>query len=217
MTKPDSLTVNEIFQSIQGESTWTGYPCVFIRLSGCDLRCKWCDTEYAFTEGTEMSIPEILRKVAAFKIWLVTVTGGEPLIQEATPSLLTQLCDSGHVVILETAGHRPFHELDSRVIRIVDLKCPSSGMVTHNRYSNYRFLRGHDEVKFVLANREDYEFALDAMERYDFGACETFLLSPAHGALEPDVLARWMLEDAVHARLHLQTHKMIWPRCNRGV
>ena len=209
--------VSEIFQSIQGESSYAGLPCSFIRLSGCDLRCRWCDTVYAFENGETMTLETILETVAGFRHRLVEVTGGEPLIQPDTPSLLKTLCDQGYTVLLETAGHLPFGHLDSRVIRIVDVKCPGSGMADRNQPENYQVLNERDEVKFVLANREDYDFARKVLKEWRFGGCETFYFSPVTGEMELHQLAKWMLEDRLQVRLQLQLHKIIWPDQNRGV
>jgi 7-carboxy-7-deazaguanine synthase len=213
----DTLIVNEIYHSIQGESSWAGLPCVLVRLTGCPLRCTWCDTEYAFTEGRPMTIADILDKVNAYACDLVEVTGGEPLAQPATRALLAALCDAGKRVLLETAGSHDISGLDPRVIRIMDLKCPSSGEQERNLWSNVEHLRPQDEVKFVIGDRADYDWARATMERHRLAERCGVLVSPVHGRLGPADLAGWVLADGLPVRMQLQLHKLIWPAAKRGV
>ncbi len=211
------LVVNEIFHSIQGESTHAGRPCVFIRLTYCNLRCTYCDTAYAFNEGTAMSIPEILQTAEKYRCSLVEVTGGEPLFQEETPGLLKALCDAGYETLLETGGSLDISPVDPRVKRIVDFKCPGSGMEKKNLWSNVDHLTGADEVKFVIGSREDFDWSAMMREKYAIDGKCTVLMSPVHGEIPPADLARWILESGVHARMQLQMHKFIWEPTARGV
>jgi len=212
------LRLTEIFFSIQGESTFAGRPSAFVRLTGCDLRCSWCDSTYTFTGGTWWTIPEIINQIEQFGTDLVCVTGGEPLLQKAVLPLLTALADRGLTVTLETGGHRDLAEVDPRVHRIVDLKPPGSGEVAHNRWENLALLGPRDEVKFVLADRTDYEWARTVVtERGLAGRVAALLFSPVHGALDGAALAAWMLADGVPARLQLQLHKYLWGADARGV
>lgn len=212
------LTVNEIFHSIQGESSRAGRLCVFVRLTACDLRCSWCDTSYAFSEGRKMAVEEVLREVARYDCPLVEITGGEPLLQEGVYELMDRLLADGRTVLLETGGHRSIARVPAPVVRIVDVKCPASGESGRNDWCNLDRLAPHDEVKFVVQDRDDYEFARDVIARYDLASrCEAVLLSPVHGVLEPRALAEWMLADRLPARLQLQLHKYIWPTAARGV
>jgi 7-carboxy-7-deazaguanine synthase len=212
------LTVNEIFYSIQGESTRAGSPCVFVRLTACDLRCGWCDTAYAFHEGRKMSVEEVVRAAEAYDCRLVEITGGEPLLQEEVYELMERLLARRRTVLLETGGHRPIDRVPSQVIKIVDVKCPGSGEDGKNEWRNFERLAPHDEVKFVVRDRCDYEYARQVIERYDLGArTAAILMSPVHGVLEPKVLSEWILEDKTPARLQLQLHKYIWPAETRGV
>jgi 7-carboxy-7-deazaguanine synthase len=212
------LTVNEIFHSIQGESTHTGRPCVFVRLTACDLRCSWCDTPYAFHEGRKMSIEQVVSDVAAFECPVVEITGGEPLLQADVYPLMRQLLDRGHTVLLETGGHRSIAKVPPEVIRIVDIKCPGSGESENNDWSNLEHLTPSDEVKFVIKDRADYEFAKDVIQRNALDArCGTVLMSPVHGVLAARDLAAWILGDRLPVRLQLQAHKYIWSADARGV
>ena len=225
------LKVNEIFMSIQGEGTRAGLPCVFVRLSGCNLRCSWCDTPYAWEEGEFFSIEEILRRVEGLKCPLVEVTGGEPLHQAATADLLRELCDAGHEVLLETNGSLDIGSVDSRVVRIVDVKCPSSGQHQVNRWENMGLLTGRDEMKFVIADRTDYEFARGVVGRFALASKCPVLFCPVGGGgaqrigpqqgclprLAPAALAEWILGDKLNVRLGLQLHKILWPGRDRGV
>ncbi len=211
-----SVKVNEIFHSIQGESSWAGQPCVFVRLTGCNLRCAYCDTSYAYEQGLFMEIPDILEQVRRLRCGLVEVTGGEPLIQEESPSLIGRLLDEGYTVLLETNGSIGIGGLDPRCIRIVDIKCPSSGMAGQNDLHNLKELRIKDELKFVIGNREDYEFARDLLSAFPAIGCK-INFSPVSGALAPRSLAEWILHDHLPVRLNLQLHKIIWGPETRGV
>ncbi len=212
------LTVNEIYLSVQGESTWAGLPCVFVRLTFCDLRCTYCDTEYAFYEGNKMTLDEILGKVRGFGCPVVEVTGGEPLLQPACVPLLRELCEAGFTVLLETSGAHDIAAVDPRVHRIMDLKTPSSGECGRNLYRNIPHLTGRDEVKFVLGSREDYEWTREKIREHDLPSkVRAVLLGPVFGKIAPADLVGWMLEDKVPARFQLQMHKFIWEPRARGV
>jgi 7-carboxy-7-deazaguanine synthase len=212
------VRINEIFHSIQGESTWAGSPCVFVRLTGCNLRCSWCDTEYAFHEGHQMEIAEVAEKVAGFGCGLVEITGGEPLLQQGVHPLIGMLLERGYAVMIETSGERDISVLDPRVIRIVDLKCPGSGESARNRWSNVEYLTTRDELKFVLADRRDYEWARDALNTHRLSdRVNAVLMSPVFGQLEPSHLAAWILKDRLPVRMQLQMHKQIWSPTARGV
>ena len=212
------LTINEIFYSIQGESTRVGQPCVFVRLTACDLRCSWCDTPYAFDEGRKMSVDDVIAAVEAYGCPLVEVTGGEPLLQEDVYELMERLSGAGRTVMLETGGHRSIARVPAGVLKIVDVKCPGSGEAGRNDWSNLHALASHDEVKFVIKDRADYEFAREVIARYGLAdRAAAVLLSPVHGVLEPRALSEWMLADHLPARLQLQIHKYIWTPDTRGV
>ncbi len=211
------LTVNEIFHSIQGESTHAGRPCAFVRLTGCNLRCVWCDTAYAFHEGRPMSVDEVVEQVAAFGCDLVQITGGEPLLQPDSIPLMHELKRRGHSVLIETGGSLPIDAVPRGVGRIVDIKCPGSGEVDRNRWENLDDLREGDELKFVLADRSDYRWASRQIDIRDLGERCPLLFSPVHGAIDPAELARWVLEDGLSVRLQLQLHKILWPGAHRGV
>ena len=212
------LTVNEIFHSIQGESSHAGRLCVFVRLTACDLRCSWCDTPYAFHEGGKMSVDEVLAAVEAHGCDLVEITGGEPLLQDDVYPLMDRLLAQGRTVMLETGGHRPITRVPAAVVKIVDVKCPASGEAGKNDWSNLDRLAPHDEVKFVVQDRADYEFAKDVIARHGLaGRAGALLMSPVHGVLDPKTLAEWMLADRLPARLQVQLHKYIWSPQTRGV
>jgi 7-carboxy-7-deazaguanine synthase len=212
------LTVNEIFYSIQGESTYAGRPCVFVRLTACDLRCTWCDTPYAFHEGRKMSIDAVAEAVASHGCDLVEITGGEPLLQDDVYPLMERLLDAGRTVMLETGGHRSIARVPAAVRKIVDVKCPGSGESARNDWDNLDRLAPHDEVKFVVADRADYDYARGVIARHGLAArAAAILLSPVHGVLDPKTLSEWMLADHLPARLQLQLHKFIWPPDTRGV
>ncbi|MFN8180051.1 MAG: radical SAM protein [bacterium] len=212
-----AIVLNEIFHSIQGESTFAGRPCVFVRLTACDLRCKWCDTEYAFYEGTKREVAEVAAEVLAIACDLVEVTGGEPLIQPAVHELIAALLEEGRTVLIETGGHRDISKCDPRVKRIVDVKTPSSGEEKRMLWANLEQLKDGDEVKFVVQDRKDFEYAMDVIRRHALEGRVPLLLSPAHGTLDPAELARWILESGVQARLQMQIHKILWPHAARGV
>lgn len=214
-----SLKVNEIFYSIQGESSYAGWPCTFVRLTGCNLRCSYCDTTYAYSEGTDHSISEIALKVSTFNCSLVEVTGGEPLIQEETPSLISELLQKGYSVLLETNGSLDIGRVDPRCVRIVDIKCPSSGQTQKNDLDNLKRLTEKDEVKFVIGNREDYDFAKGMLGLIPPAACtrRQVHFSPVFGKIELEKLAKWILHDRLEVRLQLQLHKIIWSPEQRGV
>ncbi|MCP9455420.1 MAG: 7-carboxy-7-deazaguanine synthase QueE [Nitrospira sp.] len=211
------MRVTEIFHSLQGESTFAGLPCVFVRLTGCPLRCSWCDTEYAFYGGTERSIDSIVEEVRAYECPLVEVTGGEPLAQAECLPLLSRLCDHGFIVLLETSGALDTARVDARVRLIVDVKCPRSGMTNRMHWPNLERLRAQDEAKFVIADRVDYEWAKDVLNRFDLVRRCTVLFSPVFGVLEPQQLAEWILADRLPVRYQLQLHKFIWAPDTRGV
>ncbi len=212
------LTINEIFYSIQGESTYAGRPCVFVRLTACDLRCTWCDSAYAFYEGTKRSIDDVLQEVDRHGCDLVEITGGEPLLQEDVYPLMNALLARGTTVMLETGGHRSISRVPAGVKRIVDVKCPASGESQKNEWSNLALLTPEDEVKFVIQDRVDYDYAVDVMRRHSLAdRCGAVLFSPVHAVLEPRVLSEWMLADRLRVRLQLQVHKMVWPAATRGV
>ena len=214
----DMLTVNEIFHSIQGESSHAGRPCVFVRLTGCNLRCAWCDTPYAFEEGRRLSIGEVVRAVAAYDCPLVEITGGEPLLQPGVYDLMERLLAAGKTVLLETGGHIDIRDVPRAVVKVVDVKCPGSGEAAHNAWVNLERLAAHDEVKFVIRDRADYEFARGVLQRHELDRrCAAVLLSPVHGVLDPEQLAAWSLEDGLPARLQLQLHKYVWGGDARGV
>jgi 7-carboxy-7-deazaguanine synthase len=205
-----SLRVTEVFHSIQGESSRIGLPTVFVRLTGCPLRCVWCDTEYAFSGGELLTLAEILQRVAGFDCATVCVTGGEPLAQKSCLPLLAALCNAGHSVSLETSGALDIGGVDPRVVRIVDLKAPGSGEAARNRWENLDLLTAHDELKFVLASREDYDWAVAACNsRRLFERCPV-LFSPVQGQLDPAQLAQWVLNDRLPLRFQLQLHKVLW-------
>lgn len=211
------LKVNEIFCSIQGESTHAGRPCVFVRLTYCNLRCTYCDTAYAFFEGEERSLDEVVAAVAAWGIKLVEVTGGEPLIQRETTELLRRLLAAGHEVLLETSGAWPVGTVPDGVRIIMDLKTPGSGMVGRNRWENLDQLDAEDEIKFVVCDRADYEWARGVVGEHDLTARHAVLFSPAFDRLEPRELAEWILADRLPVRMQLQLHKLIWSPSARGV
>jgi 7-carboxy-7-deazaguanine synthase len=214
----ERLRVNEIFYSIQGESTWAGLPCVFVRLTGCNLRCVWCDTAYAFYEGQHQKIDAIIAQVRSYGCKLVELTGGEPLLQKDVHALIAALLNEGYTVMVETSGEQELRAVDPWVIKIMDLKCPGSGEVERNRWSNLEWLTRRDEVKFVLTDRRDYEWARTVIAECDLARrVNAILLSPVFGALEPAALAAWILEDRLPVRMQLQMHKRIWDPTARGV
>lgn len=211
------LKINEIYYSIQGESTKAGLPCVFIRLTYCNLRCTYCDTEYAFYEGYDKSIDSVIEDVKKYNCNLVEVTGGEPLVQNESLELMKRLCDEGFEVMLETGGSLPIEPVDKRVQIILDLKCPSSGMLKKNMYENVDHLKPVDEVKFVIGTREDFEWSKEQVERYKLNEKCPVLFSVVFGDLEPLTLVNWILEDKLDVRFQLQMHKFIWEPDKKGV
>ena len=212
------MKVNEVFYSIQGESSYRGLPCAFIRLAGCNLRCTYCDTAYAFNEGVEMSIPEILDAVDTFATRLVLVTGGEPMLQKSVHQLFRTLLERDYTVLLETGGHISLAEVDQRVHKIMDFKCPSSGMEEHNDYNNVHYLTRNDEVKFVVGDRNDFDWACAVIRRYDLSSrAGQILFAPVFNKCASADLAHWVLTCGIQARLQLQLHKIIWPDVQRGV
>ncbi len=212
------LTINEIFHSIQGESTLAGRPCVFVRLTACDLRCAWCDTPYAFVEGRKMTIEDVVQAVVAYPCPLVEITGGEPLLQEDVYPLMARLVDEGRTVLLETGGHLSVARVPPEIVKILDVKCPASGESAKNHWPNLEKLGVRDQVKFVIQDRADYEFARDVVARYALDRrVAAVLFSPVHGVLAPKALAEWVLADRLQVRVQLQVHKYIWGADARGV
>jgi 7-carboxy-7-deazaguanine synthase len=218
MGKEDTLVIHEIYASIQGESTFAGLPCTFVRTTGCNLRCAWCDTPQAFYGGTRRSRTEVLGLALGHGTPLVEVTGGEPLLQPGVIPLLRELCDAGRTVLLETSGEADVSRVDPRVHKIMDLKAPGSGESHRNRWENLDHLGAGDEIKFVLASRGDYEFMRDAiLERALSRRTPNLLASTVFGALAARDLVRWVLEDGLPVRVQLQMHKYIWPADAQGV
>jgi 7-carboxy-7-deazaguanine synthase len=218
VAKEDSLVVHEIYASIQGESTFAGLPCTFVRLTGCNLRCAWCDTPQAFYDGTRMARTDVLEAALGHGTELVELTGGEPLLQPGARPLMRELCEAGRTVLLETSGERDISGIDPRVHRIVDLKAPGSGESDNNRWENVELLTERDEVKVVLADRGDYEWAREKVRDLRLAErANAVLLSCVHGALEPKELVGWILEDALPVRFQLQMHKHVWPPDATGV
>ena len=211
------MKVNEIFFSIQGESTYAGLPCAFVRLAGCNLRCTYCDTRHAYEEGVRQTTGQVIEALKRFPASLAEITGGEPLLQEETPSLISALAEQGYKVLVETNGSVSIRGIDARATIIMDIKCPGSGMEGRMVWDNIGLLRPHDEIKFVLADRADYEWAIEIIEKRRLQEKHTVHLSPVFGVLEPHRLASWILEDGVNVRLHLQLHKYVWPAVERGV
>lgn len=213
----DRLRINEIFHSVQGEGTHMGVRCTFVRLTGCHLRCTWCDTEYAFYEGGWMTLDQICEKVDEYAAPFVQVTGGEPLLQPAVYPLMQRLADK-YTVLLETAGANSIANVDSRVIRVMDLKCPGSGEVDRNHWPNIDLLTARDEIKFVIADRTDYEWARNAIYEHDLSnRCGAVFFSAVHDSLAPVTLTEWVLEDKLDVRVQMQLHKLIWSPQTRGV
>jgi 7-carboxy-7-deazaguanine synthase len=212
------LTINEIFHSIQGESTHAGRPCVFVRLTACDLRCSWCDTPYAFHEGRKMSLDEVIDRVRGYECDLVEITGGEPLLQQEVYPLMDRLLAGGRTVMLETGGHLSVERVPEAVIRIIDVKCPGSGEAGKTHWANLDLLRRTDEVKFVIKDRADYDYAREVVaKRALAGRCAAILFSPVHGVQDAKQLAEWVLADRLPVRVQLQAHKYIWSPDTRGV
>jgi len=214
-----TLRLTEIYPSIQGESTWAGLPCTFVRLTGCPLRCVWCDTTYAFTGGEMTTVDAVVQRVTDLGVNLVEVTGGEPLAQPAAIDLMQALVDRGHTVLLETSGAFSIERVPREVHAIVDMKCPDSGELARNDYGNVARLRPHDEVKFVIASRRDYDWARDLTREHGLTQrCRAVLISPAWGLVSPADMAAWVLEDRwFDVRFQLQLHKVVWEPSTRGV
>ena len=220
-----SLLVKEIYRSIQGESSLAGWPCSFVRTTGCDIRCVYCDEEHAFRGGERLTLDEIVKRVEALEVSglapgptrLVEITGGEPLLQRGVPELARRLLDSGYEVLIESGGHRDITELDPRTRLILDVKTPGSGMVEHNHLENLARLRERDELKFVLCDRTDYEWARSFLREHPLDAGIPVHFSPVHPGLAPDELCAWILADGLPVRLNLQLHKYIWGSDARGV
>lgn len=212
------LTINEIYSSLQGESTYTGLPCAFVRLTACDLRCSWCDTPYAFHEGRKMSVEGVVSLVEALGCPLVEITGGEPLLQKDVYLLMQALLEREKTVLLETGGHISLEHVPPAVVKIMDIKCPGSGECARNDWSNIERLTRRDEVKLVIKDRGDYEFARDVLASHRLNEkCHQVLFSPVHGVLEPKTLAEWVLEDKLPVRMQVQLHKYVWGAEVRGV
>lgn len=211
------LKINEIFKSIQGESSHTGLPCIFVRLTGCNLRCTYCDTEYAFYEGKEMTVAEVVNAVERFGISLVEITGGEPLLQKDVYSLMQTLLEKQFTVMLETGGSLALDEVPQPVIKIMDLKCPGSGEESRNNYDNLSGLTLQDEVKFVILNRKDYDWSRKILTKYSIHKRAQVLFSPVYEKLDLKDLAKWVLEDNLSVRLQTQLHKVIWSKDAIGV
>ena len=209
-TVTDRLSINELFLSLQGESLTAGLPTVFVRLTGCPLRCGYCDTDYAFQGGEWMNVDAILERVEGYGVSHVTVTGGEPLAQKNCLTLLEGLCDAGYTVSLETSGALDISKVDPRVVRVMDLKAPGSGEVERNRYENLEVLAPSDQVKFVICGREDYDWAREMLQRHDIAQRCTVLFSPVHGKQDATELADWILRDRLPVRMQIQLHKYLW-------
>jgi len=211
------LKINEIFYSIQGESTFLGLPCTFIRLTGCNLRCSWCDTVYAYEEGQDMEIDEIIREISKYPLNLVEITGGEPLLQEQTPALCEKILETGATVLIETNGSLDISVLPEKVIRIMDVKCPGSGEVDSNNWNNMKHLNLNDQAKFVIADRTDFDWALTIVEQYQLLQKCNVLFAPVHGVMPLPDLAEWIVRSQKPIRLQPQLHKLIWGPDKRGV
>ena len=211
------IKINEIYLSVQGESSHTGLACVFIRLTGCNLRCSWCDTAYAFHEGKNMSIDEIMQKVESFGIHLVEITGGEPLMQDNVYTLMRRLIEKRYKVMLETGGSISLERVPKDVIKIMDLKCPGSGEQEKNNLDNLKLLAPHDEVKFVILDKKDYEWSRDIIKKFKVNETAHILLSTVFNKLELKEMVKWILEDRLPVRLQTQLHKIIWDKNTIGV
>jgi 7-carboxy-7-deazaguanine synthase len=218
LVQSPTLTVNEIYESIQGESSWAGLRCVFVRLTFCDLRCTYCDTAYAFYKGEKRPVDVVVKEALAFDCPLIEITGGEPLLQKNVLPLMTALCDAGKTVLIETSGAHDISKIDPRVCRIMDLKTPGSGECSRNLLSNIGHLQRRDEVKFVIGSREDYEWSRAMVREHDLaGHCGTVLFSPIFGRIEPVEIVNWLVADKLPVRFQLQMHKFIWDPAAKGV
>ena len=211
------LKINEIYYSIQGESSYMGKPCIFIRLTYCNLRCSYCDSEYTFYDGKDMTIDEILSKIKEYPCNLVEVTGGEPLFQKECIDLLKELVKNSYMVLLETSGSLSIKSVPKEVINIIDFKCPTSNMKKKNKWENINYLKSTDEVKFVIGNREDYEWAKGKIEKYDLINKCSVLMSPTYKQIEPRAITEWILKDNLDIRFQIQLHKEIWSEIEKGV
>lgn len=211
------LLIHEIYRSIQGESTYAGLPCVFVRLAVCDARCVWCDTPHAFNQGTPLALDEVLGKIEIYQTALVEITGGEPLLQPEVFPLMNRLADAGYTVLLETSGIRDISQVDERVQIIMDLKCPDSGECENNLWSNLEHLKPSDEIKFVIASRSDFDWAVDTIRKHMLDMRFTVLLSAVFGQVSAQDLATWLLDSGLQVRMQLQMHKYIWDPKARGV
>ncbi len=211
------MRISEIFKSIQGESSSVGIPTVFVRLTGCNLRCKWCDTKYAYEEGIDLTVDEVIDRVNAFSLLFVQITGGEPMLQDDVYKLMDRLLDLGYKVSLETNGSMDLSNVDKRVVKIIDIKCPSSGESDKMDFRNISYLTKSDEIKFVIKDRDDYNWAKEIIDRYNLIKRCNILISPVYGEIEPRELAEWILEDNLNVRLQIQLHKVIWHPEMRGV
>jgi 7-carboxy-7-deazaguanine synthase len=216
-TTANQLKINEIYLSVQGESTWAGLPCIFVRLTGCSLRCSWCDTAYAFYDGSDQAMEKVLDQVASYGVKLVEITGGEPLEQEGVYPLMEALLAKGYQVLLETSGAVPLDKVPKAVVKIVDVKCPGSGEEVRNQWDNFGKMVPHqDELKFVIKDREDYDYAKKVIEKYSLTGKFTLLFSSAFEHLNPVDLVQWITEDRLPVRFQLQMHKYIWPEETKG-
>jgi 7-carboxy-7-deazaguanine synthase len=212
-----NLKINEIFYSIQGESTYMGIPCVFVRLVGCNLRCRYCDTQYAYEDGIMMSVDSVIDEIRNYDVKLVEITGGEPLLQDGVYTLMHNLVEKGYTVLLETNGSVTLDKVNGEVVKIVDVKCPSSGMSHKMEFSNMRYVNKKDQVKLVVSDKMDYDWAKDIIKRHNLLEITQVLMSPVHQILEPRTLVRWILDDKLQVRLQIQLHKYIWGPEVRGV
>ncbi len=211
------IKIHEIYRSVQGESTHVGRPCTFIRTSGCKLRCTWCDTAHAYHDGSWMDIDSIVNQVRELNVTLVEITGGEPMEQELISELMQDLLDEGFEVLLETGGHILCDKVPTKVCKIIDMKCPASKMDRKNNYGNLELLHSHDEVKFVIQDRNDFDWSVNLVERYDLSKRATVLFSPVHGLMNPSLLVEWILASGIDVRFQIQMHKVIWDPEARGV
>ena len=211
------LKVNEIYYSIQGESSYTGLPCIFIRLTYCNLRCTYCDSEYTFHDGSNMSINDILETIRQYSCKLVEVTGGEPLVQKECITLLKKLVDLDYEVLLETSGSLTIKDVPKQVINIIDFKCPSSGMKKKNHWDNINYLKPNDEVKFIIEDREDYEWAKIKIRQYNLNKKSKILMSPSYNKIEEKEIVEWILEDNLNVKFQIQLHKIIWKNTTKGI
>ncbi len=213
----DSIRITEIYHSIQGESSYAGLPCIFVRTTGCNLRCTWCDTEYSFHGGQSKTIDEIITQVETYNCKLVEITGGEPLLQKQVPELAKRLLDLNYTVLVETSGERDISVLDECIVKVMDLKCPGSGECERNRWENIEHLTLQDEVKFVLKDRVDYDWSVSIIRKYDLDAKAKLIFSPVFGEIDLIELSNWMIEDCLSVRLQVQMHKIIWPPETKSV